>query len=168
MRQLAGLDLHGGFLITSTAAGAASLIRRLLEADDVVVVEEEESEVNQTPMERNRDLKDEDEDDDDDDELLPLLVVPRSESGRDHAGLHAQRRPCSGVSRPDDEGDRDPRRSRPAMLRQTRRGLIELGRCRCQLPAILFARAPDRVHGRPAKPSGGGGARVAARPGKHR
>ena len=138
MRQLAGLDLHGGFLITSTAAGAASLIRRLLEADDVVVMEEEESEVNQTPMERNRDLKDEDEDDDDDDELLPLLVVPRSESGRDHAGLHAQRRPCSGVSRPDDEGDRDPRRSRPAMLRQTRRGLIELGRCRCQLPAACY------------------------------
>jgi len=119
MRQLAGLDLHGGFLITSTAAGAASLIRRLLEADDVVVMEEEESEVNQTPMERNRDLKDEDEDDDDDDELLPLLVVPRSESGRDHAGLHAQRRP-------DDEGDMAaPRWSRPAM-RSGRRGLVEL------------------------------------------
>ena len=141
MRQLAGLDLHGGFLITSTAAGAASLIRRLLEADDV----------NQTPMERNRDLKDEDEDDDDDDELLPLLVVPRSESGRDHAGLHAQRRPCSGVSRPDDEGDRDPRRSRPAMLRQTRRGLIELGRCRCQLPAACYIiRARARPCPRPA------------------
>ena len=114
MRQLAGLDLHGGFLITSTAAGAASLIRRLLEADDVVVVEEEESEVNQTPMERNRDLKEEEEE-----ELLllplPLLMVPRSES----AGLHAQRRP-------DDEGDMAaPRWSRPAM-RSGRRGLVEL------------------------------------------
>ena len=104
MRQLAGLDLHGGFLITSTAAGAASLIRRLLEADDV----------NQTPMERNRDLKEEEEE-----ELLllplPLLMVPRSES----AGLHAQRRP-------DDEGDMAaPRWSRPAM-RSGRRGLVEL------------------------------------------
>ena len=106
--QLAGeLDLHGGFLITSTAAGAASLIRRLLEADDV----------NQTPMERNRDLKEEEEE-----ELLllllpplPLLKVPRSES----AGLHAQRRP-------DDEGDMAaPRWSRPAM-RSGRRGLVEL------------------------------------------
>ena len=105
--QLAGeLDLHGGFLflITSTAAGAASLIRRLLEADDV----------NQTPMERNRDLKEEEEE-----ELLllplPLLMVPRSES----AGLHAQRRP-------DDEGDMAaPRWSRPAM-RSGRRGLVEL------------------------------------------
>ena len=92
-------------MITSTAAGAASLIRRLLEADDV----------NQTPMERNRDLKEEEEEE----ELLllplPLLMVPRSES----AGLHAQRRP-------DDEGDMAaPRWSRPAM-RSGRRGLVEL------------------------------------------
>jgi hypothetical protein len=46
-------------LITSTAAGAASLIRRLLAPDDVLVVE---SEVNQTPMERNRDLNEEEDD----------------------------------------------------------------------------------------------------------
>jgi hypothetical protein len=141
--QLARLDLHGGFLITSTAAGAASLIRRLLAPDDVLVVE---SEVNQTPMERNRDLNEEEEEEE---ELLPLLVVLRSESGRDHAGLHAQRS-CSGVRRPDDEGASAPRRSRPAMLRQTRsvarRG--ELGRC--LLPAAILIRSRARPRPRPA------------------
>ena len=60
INQLQGrLDLQGGFLIASTA-GAACLLRRFPEADDDVVVVVE-SEVNQTPMERNRDLKEEEE-----------------------------------------------------------------------------------------------------------
>jgi hypothetical protein len=91
-------------LITSTAGSL--LLRRLLEAEpppEVVVVERE---VNQSPMERNRDLKDDDEEEEE---------VERSENGRDQAGLDAQLR-CSGVRRPEDDGARDPRRSRPAML----------------------------------------------------
>jgi hypothetical protein len=63
-----------------------------------------ETELNHTPMDRNRDLTDE-------------AALP-SESGRDHAGLLPNRwLRCSGVRLPDDD-DRLPRRSRPDMLLQ--------------------------------------------------
>ena len=83
------------------------------DADDDV-----ESELNHTPMERNRDLKDEE-------LLLRRRPPPLSDSGRDHAGLRGHRS-CSGFRLPDpdpdpdpddDDGARVPRRSRPAMLR---------------------------------------------------
>jgi len=74
-----------------------------------------ESELNHTPMERNRDLKDEEEE-----LLLRPRPPPLSDSGRDHAGLRGHRS-CSGFHLPDpdpdDDGARLPRRSRPAMLR---------------------------------------------------
>jgi len=76
-----------------------------------------ESELNHTPMERNRDLKDEEEEE----LLLRPRPPPLSDSGRDHAGLRGHRS-CSGFRLPDpdpddDDGARVPRRSRPAMLR---------------------------------------------------
>ena len=75
-----------------------------------------ESELNHTPMERNRDLKDEEEEE----LLLRRRPPPLSDSGRDHAGLRGHRS-CSGFRLPDpdpdDDGARLPRRSPPAMLR---------------------------------------------------
>jgi len=84
-----------------------------------------ESELNHTPMERNRDLKDEEEEEEEEEEelLLRRRPPPLSDSGRDHAGLRGHRS-CSGFRLPDpdpdpddDDGARVPRRSRPAMLR---------------------------------------------------
>ena len=102
----------------ASPTGAASLLLRFMDAD---ADDDVESELNHTPMERNRDPKDEEED--------ALLLRPRppplSDSGRDHAGLRGHRS-CSGFRLPDpdpdpdpddDDGARLPRRSRPAMLR---------------------------------------------------
>ena len=63
-------------------------------------------ELNHTPMERNRDLKDEEEEE----LLLRRRPPPLSDSGRDHAGLRSHHS-CSGASLPDqdDDGARVPR-----------------------------------------------------------
>jgi hypothetical protein len=97
------VDLQGGFLAPASPAGAASLLHRFMDADaDDDEEDAVESELNHTPMERNRDLKDEEE------LLLRPRPPPLSDSGRDHAGLRGHRS-CSGI--------RLPRRSRPAMIR---------------------------------------------------
>jgi hypothetical protein len=79
-----------------------------------------ESELNHTPMERNKDLKEEE---DVEEPLLRPRAPPLSDSGRDHAGLRGHHS-CSGARLPDPDPDPDdddgarkaPRRSRPAML----------------------------------------------------
>ena len=74
------------------------------------------TELNHTPTERDRDLKDEEEEE----LLLRRRPPPLSDSGPDHAGLRGHRS-CSGSRLPDpdpdDDGARLPRRSPPAMLR---------------------------------------------------
>jgi len=138
-----------------------------------------ESELNHTPMERNRDLKEEEEEEEE--PLLRPRPSPLSDSGRDHAGLRGHRS-CSGFRLPDpdpdddDDGAKVPRRSRPAMLRGPqwlvgRRGRVS----RRALPpppqsaaniigdkTLVVARDRVQGQGRSCGGAGRGGGRVAA------
>ena len=104
----------------ASPASAASLLLRFMDADADDDDDAVESELNHTPMERNRDLKDEEEEEEEEELLLRPRTPPLSDSGRDHAGLRGHRS-CSGFRLPDpdpdDDGARLPRRSPPAMLR---------------------------------------------------
>uniref|UniRef100_J3LIH8 Uncharacterized protein n=1 Tax=Oryza brachyantha TaxID=4533 RepID=J3LIH8_ORYBR len=102
--------LQGGFLIKSSASLLLLLVLLALlleeEDDDDEGVE---SELNQTPIDLKSDLSE---------AALPP-PPPSTESGRDHAGLHAHRSLSGsgvGVRRPDDDEEMLRRRSRPSMF----------------------------------------------------